>query len=249
MTFKDNFSVQAATYAKFRPHYPETLFRYLADLCNQRKKAWDCGTGNGQCAVALAEFFDQIIATDASQKQLDNATPHPRVRYRLAPAEESGLEPDSVELITVAQALHWFRIDAFWDEVRRTLHPGGVIAVWCYAFLEVAPKVDVLLQRFYADIVGPYWDFERKLVEEGYRSIPFPFAEIEAPPFAIETSWSLNHLLGYLRSWSASQKFMSINGRDPTELIMAQLAAAWGDPSSVRPIKWPLGVRVGRNIG
>ena len=245
-TFKDNFSTQAADYAKFRPHYPKALFRYLTELCQHRQKAWDCATGNGQCAVALAEFFDQVIATDASQKQLENAKLHSRVQYCLAPAEESGLDADSLDLITVAQALHWFRIDDFWNEVRRTLHSGGVIAVWCYAFLEVAPTIDALLNRFYSEIVGPYWDLERKLVEDGYSSISFPFAEIETPPFAIETSWSLSHLLGYLRSWSATQKFMAVNGRDPTELIAAQLAAAWGDRSQMRPVKWPLSVRVGR---
>jgi SAM-dependent methyltransferase len=245
-TFRDNFSKQAAEYAKFRPHYPEALFRYLADLCKQRNNAWDCGTGNGQCAIALADFFDQVIATDASQKQLDNATPHPRVQYRLGSAEESGLKANSVDLITVAQALHWFRIGEFWNEVRRALRSGGLIAVWCYGFLELDPKVDALLHQFYSEIVGPYWDFERKLVEEGYRSISFPFAEIEAPPFAIETSWSLNQLLGYLRSWSATQKFMEVKGRDPIELIMPELASAWDDASQVRAVKWPLSMRVGR---
>jgi len=245
-TFKDNFSIQAADYAKFRPHYPPGLFRYLTDLCPERERAWDCGTGNGQCAVALAEFFNEVIATDASQKQLDNAKLHPRVQYRLAPAEQSGLDADSLDLITVAQALHWFRIEDFWNEVRRTLHPGGVIAVWCYVFLEVAPTIDALLNRFYSQIVGPYWDFERKLVEEGYRSISFPFAEIEEPAFAIETSWSMIHLLGYLRSWSATQKFMAVNNSDPTEIIAAELAAAWGDPSELRRVRWPLSVLVGR---
>jgi SAM-dependent methyltransferase len=245
--FKDNFSTQAAEYAKFRPRYPEALFQFLAGLCEQRKLAWDCGTGNGQCAVALAEFFDQVIATDPSQKQLDNAQPHPQIRYRLAPAEESGLAGNSVDLITVAQALHWFRIDDFWKEVGRTLHPGGVIAVWCYGFLEVDPKIDAVLNRFYSEIVGPYWDFERRLVEEGYRSISFPFTELEPPPFAIETSWPLPHLLGYLRSWSATQRFIAVNRRDPTEIIAPELGAAWGDSSRVRRVKWPLSVRVGQS--
>ena len=244
--FKDNFSVQAAEYAKFRPRYPESLFRFLAELCQQRKMAWDCGTGNGQCAVALANFFEDVIATDPSQKQLDNAEPHPRVQYRLASAEQNDIAADSIDLITVAQALHWFRIDDFWKEVRRTLRPGEVVAVWCYGFLEVDPKVHAVVNRYYSEIVGPYWDFERTLVEDGYRSIKFPFDELKTPPFAIEISWSLTHLLGYLRSWSATQKFIAVKGHDPIEIIAPELTAEWGDPAQSRLIKWPLSVRVGR---
>ena len=246
MTFKDNFSTQASDYAKFRPRYPEPLFQFLAGLCRQRKRASDCGTGNGQCAVALAQFFDEVIATDPSQKQLDNAEPHPRVQYCVGSGEQSGLETSSIDLITVAQALHWFRIEDFWNEVRRVLRPAGIIAVWCYGFLEVDPKIDTLLNRYYSEIVGPYWDFERKLVEEGYRSISFPFDQLSSPQFAIETTWSLSHLLGYLRSWSATQNFIKANNRDPTEIITDELAAAWGDASRLRPVKWPLSLRVGR---
>ena len=248
MTFKDNFSTQAAEYAKFRPHYPRSLFHFLAGLCQQRKRAWDCGTGNGQSAIALAEFFDEVIATDVSQKQLENAQGHARVQYRLSSAEQSGLPGKSFDLITVAQALHWFRFDEFWAEVQRTLKPGAVIAVWCYGFLEVDPRIDAILNRYYSDIVGPYWDFERKLVEEGYRPISFPFSELEVPAFAIETEWSLTHLLGYLQSWSATQKFIAMNGRSPVEIIAPELTAAWGDSSRSMPVKWPLSVRVGRAI-
>ena len=246
MTFKDNFSTQASDYAKFRPRYPEPLFQFLAGLCRQRKRAWDCGTGNGQCAMALAQFFDEVIATDPSQKQLDNVELHSRVQYRIGSAEQSGLETSSIDLITVAQALHWFRIEDFWNEVRRVLRPAGIIAVWCYGFLEVDPKIDTLLNRYYSEIVGPYWDFERKLVEEGYRSISFPFDQLSTPQFAIETTWSLSHLLGYLRSWSATQKFIQVNGRDPAEMIAPELTAAWGDASRLRHVRWPLSVRVGR---
>jgi SAM-dependent methyltransferase len=246
--FKDNFSKQAAEYAKFRPQYPEALFHYLANLCDQRKVAWDCGTGNGQCAVPLAQFFDSVIATDPSEKQLAKAGRHPRIDYRLGSAESSGLAPESVDLITVAQALHWFPIDRFWDEVQRILRPNGVIAVWCYGFLEIAPAIESVLARFYEDIVGDYWDFERKLVEDGYRSISFPFVELKMPPFAIETQWSLPHLTGYLQSWSATQNFIKANGNDPIQLILPELSHLWGDPDSLRDVRWPLHFRVGRTI-
>jgi SAM-dependent methyltransferase len=244
--FKDNFSAQAASYATFRPHYPDSLFVYLAGVCQQRRTAWDCGTGNGQCAVSLTKFFDQVIATDASQEQLDKAEPHGRIEYRRARAEESGIIANSTDLITVAQALHWFRMDEFWNEVGRVLHPNGVIAVWCYELLTITPQIDAVVNRFYRETVGRYWDFERTLVEDGYQSVPFPFAELETPSFAIEASWTLGHLLGYLQSWSATQKFLAANGTDPIRIIAPEFAEAWGEPSRSHHVKWPLKIRVGR---
>jgi len=246
-SFKDNFSVQAADYAKFRPTYPDSLFEYLVSLSVKCERAWDCGTGNGQCAVSLAKYFASVIATDPSEKQLANAAPNSRIEYRLGSAEASGLTSDSVDLVTVAQALHWFRLDEFWQEVRRVLHPDGIIGVWCYELMNTTPDIDAIIDRFYRQIVGPYWEFERTLVEKGYRTIEFPFHELETPPFEMSTSWSLRHLKGYLQSWSATQKYIMVNDSNPIALIEADLNAAWGDPELMRLIKWPLSVRVGRN--
>ena len=247
MTFKDNFSVQAADYAKFRPTYPDALFEYLVSLCEKRESAWDCGTGNGQCAVSLAKYFDAVIATDPSDKQLANATPNPRIEYRLGSAEASGLSAHSIDLVTVAQALHWFPVEKFWAEVRRVLRPDGIIAVWCYELMNITPQINAIIDRFYRDIVGPYWDFERKLVETGYRTVDFPFREFQPPSFEMSTSWSLGHLKGYLQSWSATQKYVAVNGKNPLTLIDADLSMAWGDPERLCMVKWPLSVRVGRN--
>ena len=246
--FKDNFSIQAADYAKFRPTYPASLFEYLVSLCPKRDKAWDCGTGNGQCAVSLAKYFDAVVATDPSEKQLANATPNPRIEYRLGSAEASGLSADSCDLVTVAQALHWFQLDTFWPEVRRVLQRNGIIAVWCYELMEATPQIDAIIDRYYRQIVGPYWDFERKLVETGYRTMEFPFEELQPPSFEMSTSWSLVHLKGYLQSWSATQKYIAVNGTNPIQLIERDLDAAWDDPDSMRLVTWPLSVRVGRNF-
>jgi SAM-dependent methyltransferase len=246
LNFKDHFSSQAKEYAKFRPRYPDALFRYLASVCAIREMAWDCATGNGQCAVSLARFFVSVIATDASEKQLKSAQPNSRVEYRIAPAGASGLGANSFDLITVAQALHWFEIESFWKEAHRVLKPNGVIAVWCYELLEITPEIDAMVNHFYRHVVGPYWAPERKLVETGYCSITFPFLELDAPAFAMEETWSLAHLTGYLRTWSATQKFIAASGTDPVEMITPQLEQAWGDPGQVRPVSWPLHLRVGR---
>src|SRR4029077_9700031 len=206
MAFKDHFSRQAADYAKFRPRYPQQLFEYLGSIAPSRQLAWDCGTGNGQAAVGLAAVFDRVIATDASEKQIANAEPHERVEYRVAPAEQSPIELSNVDLIMVAQALHWFDLDRFYPEAKRVLKPGGVFAASAYRFLHVTPAVDDLVNRgYYGEIVGPCWPAERALIMN-FEEIPFPFPERETPAFEMKVDWTLDHLLGYLRSWSADRK-------------------------------------------
>lgn len=246
-TFTDHFAPVAADYARFRPVYPTVLFAWLADLAPARSIAWDCGAGSGQASCALAEHFERVVATDASATQIDAASPHPQVEYRVASAEASGLPAGTVDLVTVAQALHWFDIDRFYAEVRRVLKPGGVLAVWSYGVLTVAgTAVDERVQAFYRDTVGPYWPPERRLVESGYRTLPFPFTELEAPAFHMETSWSLPALLGYVRSWSATGRFSVERGYDPVTALADELTPLWGTPLEPRTVTWPLALRVGR---
>ena len=246
MSFKDHFSRQATDYARFRPQYPHALFRFIAVTAPNDQLALDCATGNGQAAVALAEFFQKVIALDASGEQIARAQPNEQVEYRVAPAESTGLPAHSVAAITVAQALHWFELEAFYAEARRVLQPHGVLAVWAYNYLLLSPEVDPLVRRFHDEIVGPFWPPERKLVGRGYRELPFPFDEIETPAFQIEVRWSLAHLLGYLRTWSATQRFLAAQERDPVELVESDLEQAWGNPAEDKLAVWPLTVRLGR---
>jgi ubiquinone/menaquinone biosynthesis C-methylase UbiE len=245
MTFKDHFSKQAADYARFRPRYPREMFKYLGTVARSRTLAWDCATGNGQAALQLTEVFDRIIATDASEKQIANAEPHERVEYRVASGEESGLESGTIDLIMVAQALHWFDLDRFYAEAKRVLKPRSVFAASAYRFLHITPAVDDLVnRRYYNEIVGPFWPAERALIMN-FEEIPFPFPEQETPAFEMKVDWTLDHLLGYLRSWSATQRFIAANRRDPLEEIAAELGAAWGDTKQSRRVIWPLTLRVG----
>jgi SAM-dependent methyltransferase len=238
--------VQAADYAKFRPRYPIELFDYLSDIAPDNKIAWDCATGSGQAAVALASKFRRVIATDASEKQIRNAEQHERVDYRVAPAEKSGIESDTIDIVTVAQALHWFDLDAFYAEAKRVLKPKGVLAVWGYNLLQIAPKIDDAINRFYHEIVGPYWPPERKLIERGYAHLPFPFAKLRPPQFRMKARWSLDQLLGYLGTWSATQRFIAENQTDPVALIALDFRDVWGESQQVRLVTWPLTIRVGR---
>src|SRR2546423_8864370 len=240
--FKDHFSKQAAEYAKFRPRYPKDLFRWLATIAPATELAWDCATGSGQAAVELAEVFDRVIATDASEKQVANAERHPGLEYRVATAENSGLESKSVDLVTVAQALHWFDLERFEAEAGRVLKRGGVVAAWAYKLATISPEIDAVVNHYYSDVVGPYWPAERVLVEK-FEELPFPFSEIMSPSFEMTAEWSVAQLLGYLRTWSATQRFMVSEKRDPLENVEQQLLKAWGD--EVRRVVWPLTVRVG----
>ena len=246
-TFHDHFSGFATKYAGFRPHYPSSLFDYLAMVVPTSSHVWDCACGNGQATLDLAERFARVVATDGSQEQLAAATPHPKVEYRVALAEQSGLEDHSVGLVTVAQALHWFDFDRFYAEAKRVLSPGGVFAAWAYGIDQVEGEAaNEIAQDYYSNVVGPYWPPERRLVEEGYRTIPFPFSEIVPPVFLMETHWTLEQLLGYFSSWSATNRFIRAKGYNPLEPLSTALSKVWPDPSSTRRITWPLAVRIGR---
>lgn len=245
MGFKDLFSKQAGEYARYRPTYPASLFEYVAGLAGAHELAWDCGTGNGQAARGLAPFFKNVIATDPSESQLAQAPSIPNVEYRVARAETAELADRSVDLVTVAQALHWFQVDRFYEEVKRVLKPGGAIAVWSYALGKVSPEIDPLLEAYYHDIIGKYWEPERRLVDSAYRTLPFPFAEIEPPDLAIAHDWDLDRLLGYLYSWSATQTAIQRTGKNPLEDFAADLGRVWGDRATKRRVTWPLALRAG----
>jgi SAM-dependent methyltransferase len=246
-SFPDHFSANAASYARYRPDYPPKLFSYLSGLAPARRRAWDCATGNGQAALGLAAHFDEVVATDASAKQLAEAAPHPRVTYRVAPAEDSGLPEGSFDLVTAAQAAHWFDRPRFWREVRRVLVPGGVVAVWCYALFRSTPEIDRVIDRLYRDVVGPYWPPERRLTEDRFRSLDFPFPEIAPPAFRMEKRWTLAELEGYLTTWSAARRYREARGGDPVDEVRQDLTRAWGSPAAARNIRWEIGMRVGRS--
>jgi SAM-dependent methyltransferase len=247
MSFKDHFSKQAAAYAKFRPQYPLELFEYLGGIAPQRKLAWDCATGNGQAAVALASVFGRVIATDASERQITNAEAHGRVEYRVALAETSGIESGTIDLVMVAQALHWFDLDRFYAEARRTLKPNGVLAASAYLFAKIEPAIDAVVNQYYSEVVGPFWPPERALIEK-FEQLPFPFSETKTPRFEMSVHWKLEHLIGYLRTWSATQRFIAANQRDPLEEIAGELRVAWGDTNQTRRVIWPLTLRIGIKV-
>ena len=246
MSFKDHFSRLAAQYSAYRPSYPAALFDYLAQCCPERRCAWDCACGTGQASVALAERFEKVIATDASQQQVAAALPHTNVTYRVATAEQSGIESSSLDLVTVAQALHWFNLAAFYGEAQRVLKDSGILAVWTYGVLHVDDAAtDALVQEFYYDVVGPYWPPERRFVEEGYRGLTFPFAELSPPTFNMEEHWERAHLLGYLRTWSATARYVEEKQVDPVAALEKKVAPLWPQAAERRKVTWPLALRVG----
>ena len=245
-SFPDHFSAVASAYAAHRPDYPPALFAYLASVAPARDVAWDCGTGSGQAALGLARHFARVVATDASARQLESARPHRRVEYRAAAAEASGLPDAAADVVTAAQALHWFDRERFWAEARRVLAPGGVLAVWCYLLFRVDAAVDAAVRRFYGDVVGPYWPPERSLVERGYATIAFPFDELSPPAFRMAKRWTLPEVAGYLGTWSAVRGYVAANREDPVAAFLPELERVWGPPERVRRVVWDLQLRVGR---
>lgn len=246
---RDYFSSQAAEYARYRPSYPPVLFDFVAGLTTRHSVVWDCATGSGQAVAGLAARFDRVVATDMSAAQLAQARPQARVEYRVATAYASGLPAGSVDAVTVGQALHWLDLERFYAEVRRVLAPGGALAVWSYGDPVLdQPVVDAPLQQFNHDIMGPYWPVDRGRVGEMYLTYPFPFAEVGAPALTLECKWTVSELAGYLRSWSATARYVATHGTDPVTAFERALATVWGGPAVRHIVRWPLTVRAGRVI-
>ncbi len=244
--FEDHFSKQSQLYAQYRPHYPEEIYAFLASLAPSNSLAWDCGTGNGQAAIGLAKYFDKIFASDASAEQISRAYPHPKVEYHVEPAEHISLPDSCVDLVTVAVAIHWFNFDEFYREVKRVLKPNGVIAAWTYNLTEISPEIDSLVHQYYHNILDGFWPERIRYLEEGYKTLPFPFEEVVAPSFAMSANWNLNQFAGFLDSWSATQRYREQKGHHPLEIIWDQLSAAWGNEDEPRLVRWPLHIRIGQ---
>lgn len=242
--FADHFSNQATQYAAFRPDYPVALFDYLASVCPQTELACDCATGNGQAAIGLAQRFDRVIASDASEQQIAQARRHAQVHYLVAVAESLPLKDSGVDLLVIAQALHWLDRRRFFTEVSRVLKPHGRFAAWCYGLACIDDAVDAAVHRLYSDILGSYWPAERHFVESGYADFTWPFPLQDTPTFCMSAEWTREQLLGYLSSWSAVQHFRQRHGEDPLNLIREQLQCAWPDDEP-RSVQWPLSLKIG----
>lgn len=244
--FKDHFSGHASTYAAFRPSYPESLFATIARQAPGTATAWDCGCGNGQASQGLAAHFGHVFATDASEAQVKAATPHPRITYRTAPAEQSGLPASSVDAVLVAQALHWFDFERFYDEVERVCRPGGLFVASAYGLAQITPEIDAAVYAFYEGDIGPYWPADRAHIDAGYQTIPRRFPVVDFPPIAMTAQWSLDQWVGYLGTWSAVQRYKAATGNDPIPAIQSKLATLWGNPADLKTISWPLTMITGR---
>lgn len=244
MRFQDHFSRQAATYAQSRPTYPVALYDELARLAPSRGLAWDCGTGNGQAAVALAAHFQRVIATEPSEAQLAEAVPHARVVYLRSAEFAPTVRDGTVDLVTAAQAAHWFDRPKFFAEARRVLRPGGVVALWSYWLARVTPEIDRVFDRFYHETTGPYWPPERVHVENRYRDFEFPFEELPFPPLLITRQWTVDELAAFLESWSAVARYRQAHGADPIPAVREELRALWGEGR--RTVTWEMFGRLGR---
>lgn len=245
-TFKDNFSKQAEIYSKFRPTYPKELFEYLKSLTAGHELAWDCGTGNGQSAVQLAAYYEKIYATDPSQEQIKNAILNEKIIYRVEKAEQPNLGDNSIDLITVAQAVHWFDFHKFYPEVKRVLKTNGIIAVWAYGIPNINEDINPIIKDFHDNTIGEFWLPENKMIDEEYTTIPFPFEEIETPAFYIKKYLSLTELMGHFRSWSATQKYIDAYQNNPVKQLEHKLSIHWGETE--KEVVWKLILKVGKQI-
>lgn len=247
MKYTSHFAEKSEDYLRFRPEYPHALFDYLKQLTEEHELAWDAGTGNGQAAVKLAEFFNNVVGSDINQAQLDVAMKRNNIYYVCSPVEKTNIPHASVDLIVVAQALHWFDLEKFYREVNRVAKPNAKIAAWCYSLGNVDAEIDQHIMKLYGDILGDaYWPQQRKYVDAAYQTIPFPFQKITAPVLQMEKTINFFELIGYLQTWSAVKEYVARNAKSPVDLIYADLQKAWGNPIDERVIRWPIHMLVGK---
>ena len=240
---KDNFSSQSERYAKHRPQYPPALLEFITSFVKNKNLAWDCGTGNGQTAKELSKYFQNVYATDISNKQIEHAVKKKNINYAVEPAEKTILQNNSVDLITVSQALHWFHFDKFYNEVKRVSTKNTVIAVWTYSLLQIDPITNSIIHNYHFNTLKDYWDEERKFVDDGYATIPFPFEQIKTPEFFIELNWDTADLDGYLNTWSALQKFIKENNYNPVPELMKEIRHTWPD-NEIKKISFPIHLKM-----
>lgn len=241
----DHFSRQASNYSLYRPRYPQELFNYLASLTAEHDAAWDCATGNGQAAIDLAALYNSVEATDASEQQIAQATAHDKVHYQACEATNTPFADNSFDLITVAQALHWFELDKFYAEVTRVGKPGGIFAAWCYGLFNIGTEVDEHINHFYSETVGPFWPKERQYIHDGYASLAFPFERIQTPDFTMSAQWNLSQVLSYIGTWSAVRYYREKNQHDPVKNLAIKLESVWGNPQEEHEVNWPLYLHAG----
>src|SRR6478736_6738251 len=241
---KDRFSSHSREYATFRPTYPKQLYDFVLSHVNNKSIAWDCGCGNGQVANDLSPYFGKVIATDLSPKQIENAIRRENIEYSISKAEQTSFPDSTFDLITVGQALHWFDLPAFYREVKRVAKTDGQLAIWGYSLLSISKELDPIISHFYTKVVGPYWDKERKLIDERYQTIPFPFDEIKTPDFEFSFHWTREHFLGYIATWSAVQNYKKVEGADPTKKLEAELKSLWLEEE--KKVTFPLFLRLGK---
>lgn len=241
-----DYSSWAKLYSRSRPQYPANLFAYLAGLCKRRERAWDCATGNGQAALALAGHFASVVATDRSAQQLSQAPRRPSVHYFQAVAERSALAEASTDLVTVAASVHWFDLPEFYRELERVLRPAGVVAVWTYHVAHVDGGIGELLWAFYRDVVSSYFSAGARLVDDRYAGIHLPGTGIDAPSFWMQADWNRNEVLTFVRSWSGTQAYIKKHSNDPTDILGEDLARLYSDKSIRRHIRWPVYLKVSR---
>ncbi len=240
---KDNFSHQSEDYSKFRPTYPSELVEKIVSLAPEKKLALDVATGNGQFAAAISKYFETVHATDISDNQLLHAKRVLNVIYKKMPAETTDFEDDFFDLITVAQAVHWFDFDVFYKEIHRILKPDGIFAIIGYGLMNTNPETDKIIHKFYHEVVGPFWGEERKYLDENYETIPFPFDEIQMEQHSSDFHWTFEQLIGYLETWSAVQHYKAHHNQNPLDLIRDELKISW--EKSDKKISFPMLLRVG----
>lgn len=242
----NEYSINPQKYLKVRPQYGEEMFKFLHKICPDNKLVWDCATGNGQAAHLLSDYFTTVHATDINPSQLDYAIQKENINYYVADECNAVLNDRSVDLITVATAIHWFDRKKFYKEVERVLKPDGILAIWGYTGKNVNPELDDVLHLIIKKHLMPYYSERIQLAFDGYDAIDFPYERIHTPSFKTQVDYTFHDLLDYILSWSSSQRYIQKNKVSPIPLFENLLKEAWGDINKHKTMTWDFITHIGK---
>jgi ubiquinone/menaquinone biosynthesis C-methylase UbiE len=241
-----DFSSLSESYQKFRPSIPKLFFDFLFTTVYEQGRAWDCAAGTGQNSKALKAGFKNVAATDISSQMIKKAQRHSGINHCVAQSECACFKDQIFDLVLVAQAIHWFDLPMFYNEVKRVLKKDGIIAAVAYGFSSIEQSIDLILEKFRFQFLDPYWHPRAKMVFEGYQNLSFPFEEIEIEPIHLKIRWNMYELLGFMRTWSGVKKFIEDHNEDPVLKIVDVLEREWGNPESKKELTFPLYTRIGK---
>ncbi|PVV01492.1 hypothetical protein BB560_004088 [Smittium megazygosporum] len=270
-----NYSGYSRDRPVYNPQLIDFMLKYHNEInTNKTDTVVDVATGTGIVARLLDKSFKRVVATDISAKMLETAklvkNDGVNIEYKQATGEDMSFLPDnSVDMITVGTGAHWFNSEVFLKEANRVLVENGTLAIFGYSgyqeFVEY-PQCNRIYTEFVEDVVGPYWEKGRHVLnrmyshynhlerEAGFKDVFFGIYPESATvyagtgytimdkPYVIDHKLTWSGLENYFKTWSGVLNYNKAHPgkKDIAEITAARLTKAAGvtDRKTAIKLRW-----------